>query len=79
MLQLQGRGAPVDDHLDWEEIRAALLDVGFVGMLGIESFTADNETIATAASIWRPLAASQDTLAVEGLRFLQGSRAGFPE
>ena len=40
--------------------------------------TADNETIASAASIWPPLAASQDTLAVEGLRFLQGWFAARP-
>ncbi len=37
----------------------------------IESFTADNETIATAASIWRPLAATQDDLARDGLAFLR--------
>jgi len=29
----------------------------------LESFTPDNDTIATAASIWRPLAASPDELA----------------
>jgi D-psicose/D-tagatose/L-ribulose 3-epimerase len=37
----------------------------------IESFTAENETIATAASVWRPLAESQDALAVDGLAFLR--------
>jgi D-psicose/D-tagatose/L-ribulose 3-epimerase len=47
-------------------------------MLGIESFTADNATIATAASIWRPLASSQDALAVGGLEFLQKWRDGWP-
>jgi D-psicose/D-tagatose/L-ribulose 3-epimerase len=36
----------------------------------IESFTGENETIATAASIWRPLAESQDAIAVDGLSFL---------
>ena len=35
------------------------------------SFTAENETIATAASVWRPLAASQDAIAVDGLAFLR--------
>ena len=44
----------------------------------IESFTADNATIATAASIWRPLAASQDDLAIDGLRFLRTWRDGWP-
>ena len=42
------------------------------GPIVIESFTAENETIATAASVWRPLAASQDDIAVDGLAFLRG-------
>lgn len=64
------RGTPGQDHLDWASIRAALADVGYHRVVGIESFTADNQTIATAASIWRPLAESQDLLAQDGLRFL---------
>lgn len=36
----------------------------------IESFTAHNDAIAVAASVWRPLAGSQDALATDGLRFL---------
>jgi D-psicose/D-tagatose/L-ribulose 3-epimerase len=31
----------------------------------------ENETIATAASVWRPLAESQDAIAVDGLAFLR--------
>ncbi len=66
------RGAPgEDDHLDWPEIARALRDVAYDGNVVIESFTAENETIATAASIWRPLAESQDALAVDGLTFLR--------
>lgn len=66
------RGAPGADHLDWPGIVAALDAAGYDGPLVIESFTADNATIATAASIWRPLAASQDAIAVDGLSFLRG-------
>ncbi|TDC53428.1 sugar phosphate isomerase/epimerase [Jiangella ureilytica] len=66
------RGAPGADHLDWPAILAALDAAGYTGPLVIESFTADNATIATAASIWRPLAASQDAIAVDGLSFLRG-------
>jgi D-psicose/D-tagatose/L-ribulose 3-epimerase len=75
-LQVCGndRGSPGQDHLDWPGIRDALVGVGFDGMVGIESFTADNETIATAASIWRPLAPSQDQLAIDGLAFLRAWR-----
>lgn len=66
------RGAPGADHLDWPAILAALDASGYVGPLVIESFTGENATIATAASIWRPLAPSQDALATSGLAFLRG-------
>ncbi|NEE03497.1 sugar phosphate isomerase/epimerase family protein [Phytoactinopolyspora halotolerans] len=64
------RGAPGADHLDWPGIVAALDAAGYRGPLVIESFTAENATIATAASIWRPLASSQDAIAVDGLSYL---------
>lgn len=65
------RGAPGADHLDWPDFLAALAEAEYAGPLCIESFTAENASIATAASIWRPLAASQDALAVDGLGFLR--------
>lgn len=64
------RGAPGADHLDWDGIALALRDVGYGGAVAIESFTAENEAIATAAAIWRPLASSQDEIAINGLDFL---------
>ncbi len=65
------RGAPGGDQTDWPAFVAALDDVGYDGPLVIESFTADNASIATAASIWRPLAPTQDALARDGLSFLR--------
>lgn len=65
------RGAPGADHLDWPGIADAIAAVGYDGPVCIESFTAENETIATAAAIWRPLADSQDVLATDGLAFLR--------
>ncbi|MEV1045787.1 sugar phosphate isomerase/epimerase [Streptomyces sp. NPDC049916] len=65
------RGAPGDDHLDWPGFLDALDDEGHQGPLCIESFTAHNVTIAVAASVWRPLAPSQDALATRGLAFLR--------
>ncbi|HET6561436.1 MAG TPA: sugar phosphate isomerase/epimerase family protein [Marmoricola sp.] len=72
------RGAPGRDQTDWPGLLAALDEVGYDGPLNIESFTADNAAIATAASIWRPLAPSQDVLATDGLAFLREltTRAG---
>ncbi len=65
------RGAPGADHLDWQGFLAALDDTGYGGPLVIESFTAENATIATAASVWRPLARTQDAIATDGLAFLR--------
>jgi D-psicose/D-tagatose/L-ribulose 3-epimerase len=67
------RGAPGADEFDWPGFLAALSAAGYSGPLCIESFTAANEVIATAASIWRPLAPSPDELAATGLRFLRSA------
>ncbi|MEV4458725.1 sugar phosphate isomerase/epimerase family protein [Microbispora sp. NPDC049633] len=65
------RGTPGADRFDWPAFTRALREADYAGPLVIESFTAHNQTIATAASIWRPLAPSQDSLAVDGLAFLR--------
>ena len=77
-LQVCGndRGAPGHDQTDWPALLAALDDVDYDGVLAIESFTPDNASIAVAASVWRPLAASPDDLARDGLRFLRGLQDG---
>lgn len=68
------RGAVGDDHTDWTGILRALDDVGYDGVLGLESFTGENATIAVAASVWRPLASSQDELARRSLDYLRRAR-----
>jgi D-psicose/D-tagatose/L-ribulose 3-epimerase len=65
------RGAPGDDQIPWPKIAAALDEAGYQGPIVIESFTIENQAIAKAAAIWRPLAPSQDAIATEGLRFLK--------
>jgi D-psicose/D-tagatose/L-ribulose 3-epimerase len=67
------RGSPGADAFDWPAFLAALGDAGYDGPLCIESFTDANEVIATAASIWRPLASSPDALAGDGLAFLRAN------
>ncbi|WP_245238510.1 sugar phosphate isomerase/epimerase [Streptomyces sp. MZ04] len=69
------RGAPGTDHLDWPGFLSALSESGYQGPLCIESFTAHNDAIAVAASVWRPLAPTQDALATDGLGFLRRTRA----
>ncbi|KQQ65861.1 sugar phosphate isomerase/epimerase family protein [Microbacterium sp. Leaf320] len=65
------RGAVGDDHTDWPEMLRALDDAGYRGPLGLESFTGENATIAVAASVWRPLAPSQDELARRSIHALR--------
>lgn len=65
------RGAPGDDHIDWTGLAASLRGIDYTGTVCIESFTSANEAIATAASVWRPLAATQDDIATRGLAFLR--------
>lgn len=65
------RGAVGDDHTDWPGIMRALDDAGYRGALGLESFTGENATIAVAASVWRPLAETQDLLAERSIRALR--------
>lgn len=64
------RGPVGADHTDWGAFFDALDDISYSGPLTVESFTADNDTIAVAASIWRPLATSQDELARSSAEFL---------
>ena len=66
------RGTPGSGHIEWKEVAQALKDLGYNRYMVIETFQPGTKEIATAASIWRQLAASQDELAREGLRFLRG-------
>jgi D-psicose/D-tagatose/L-ribulose 3-epimerase len=65
------RGAPGADHTDWAGTLAALGEAGYDGPLCIESFSAGNQSLARAASIWRPLEPTQDAIAIDGLAFLR--------
>lgn len=69
------RGAVGDDHMDWPAVLDALDAAGYEGILGVESFTGENATIAVAASVWRPLASSQDALAERSLAYLSRLQA----
>jgi D-psicose/D-tagatose/L-ribulose 3-epimerase len=65
------RGTPGSGHVEWPDVFDTLVEVGFEGLVGIESFTPEIEEIARAVSMWRPVAASGDALAGDGLRFLR--------
>ncbi len=65
------RGTPGAGSVQWAAVRDALHAIGYDRSVVIESFTDQVQSIARAAAIWRPLAASQDDLARDGLRFLK--------
>jgi D-psicose/D-tagatose/L-ribulose 3-epimerase len=65
------RGAPGSGHVPWSDVASALRDIDYDGPVVIESFSAQIESIARAAAIWRPVASSPDALAQDGLVFLR--------
>jgi D-psicose/D-tagatose/L-ribulose 3-epimerase len=65
------RGAPGSGHVQWTEVADACRAINYTGPAVIESFTAAVKSIARAAAIWRPLAATQDGLAQDGLAHLK--------
>ncbi len=65
------RGTPGKGHVPWSDVASALRDINYDGPVVIETFSAQIESIARAAAIWRPLAPSQDELARDGLAFLR--------
>jgi D-psicose/D-tagatose/L-ribulose 3-epimerase len=65
------RGTPGGDQINWDRIFAALDHIHYQGDIVIESFTPDVKIIAKAASIWRTIEPSKESIAVDGLRFLR--------
>lgn len=65
------RGTPGSGLVPWSQVAEGLRTIGYGGDLVIESFTPECVSIAAAAAIWRPLAASQDALARDGCAFLR--------
>jgi len=65
------RGTPGTGHVEWTSVRDALKDAGYEGPVVIEAFNSEIKEIARAVALWRPLAASPDSLAGDGLHFLK--------
>jgi D-psicose/D-tagatose/L-ribulose 3-epimerase len=65
------RGAPGSGHVEWNDVFAALREIGYDGWLTIESFGFALGGISAAASIWRDLAPTPDAIAFEGVKFLK--------
>jgi D-psicose/D-tagatose/L-ribulose 3-epimerase len=65
------RGTPGHGQLRWDRFKSGIEAAGYRGGIAIESFTPEIKELAAAVCFWRPLEASQDGFATEGLAFLR--------
>jgi len=69
------RGTPGTGNVNWPEFFTAVRSLGYDNWLTIESFGFSLGEIAAAASIWRDLALTPETIAFEGVKFLRRGTA----
>ncbi len=69
------RGTPGSGNVAWPEFFEAVRALGYDGWLTIESFGFRLGEIAAAASIWRDLAPTPESIAFDGVRFLRSHTA----
>jgi D-psicose/D-tagatose/L-ribulose 3-epimerase len=67
------RGTPGTGHVDWPGVFRALSDIGYDGWLTIESFGFALGKLSAAASIWRDIAPTPESIAFEGVKFLRSN------
>ncbi len=70
------RGIPGTGHVDWTAVFDSLREVNYDGWLTIESFGFSLGALSAAASVWRDLAPTAETIAFEGIKFLRGMAKG---
>jgi len=69
------RGIPGSGHVEWPAVFEALRSLNYDGWLTIESFGFALGELSAAASIWRDIAPSPDSIAFEGVKFLKQNMA----
>jgi len=65
------RGIPGSGHVEWKEVFQALRDLHYDGWLTIESFGFGLKELSAAASIWRDIERTPESIAFEGVKFLK--------
>jgi D-psicose/D-tagatose/L-ribulose 3-epimerase len=65
------RGIPGSGHVEWKEVFQALRDLKYDGWLTIESFGFGLKELSAAASIWRDIERTPESVAFEGVKFLK--------
>jgi D-psicose/D-tagatose/L-ribulose 3-epimerase len=70
-LSASDRGTPGADTVAWDEVFAGLAAIGFKGGMAMESFITVPPQIASALSVWRPVASAREEVLGQGLPFLR--------
>ena len=65
------RGIPGSGHVEWKEVFQALRSLDYDGWLTIESFGFAIGDLSAAASIWRDIERTPESIAFDGVRFLK--------
>jgi D-psicose/D-tagatose/L-ribulose 3-epimerase len=65
------RGVPGTGHVEWDDVFEALRAVNYDRWLTIESFGFALGELSAAASIWRDIAPTPESIAFEGVKFLK--------
>ncbi len=65
------RGTPGTGHVEWPAVFQALRDLRYDGWLTIESFGFALGELSAAASIWRDIETTPESIAFEGVKFLK--------
>ena len=66
------RGIPGSGHVEWKEVFQALRSLDYDGWLTIESLGFAIGDLSAAASIWRDIERTPESIAFDGVRFLKG-------
>lgn len=69
------RGIPGTGHVDWPGVFHVLRDIDYDAYLTIESFGFALGELSAAASIWRDIAPTPESIAFEGVEFLKRGMA----
>lgn len=70
------RGTPGTGHVEWAAVFQALRDLRYDGWLTIESFGFALGELSAAASIWRDIEVTPESIGFEGVKFLRANMGG---
>ncbi len=65
------RGTPGSGHIEWGSVFQAIRDLSYDGWLMIESFGFALGDLSAAASIWRDIETTPESIAFNGIKFLK--------